>query len=81
MNVNIILSVLSMSIMWRWDAHAIPYLIQRMSLMLRMELSKRLDYARQLMLRLEFASDDTYQMTYQKLMNVLTKLRDVSNED
>jgi hypothetical protein len=81
MNVNIILGVLSMSIMWRWDAHAIPSLIQRMRLMLQMELSKRLDYARQLMLRLEFASDDTYQMTYQKLMNVLTKLRDVSNED
>ena len=49
--------------------------------MLQMELSKRLDYARQLMLRLEFASYDTYQMTYQKLMDVLTKLRDVSNED
>jgi hypothetical protein len=65
-----------MSIMWRWDAHAIPSLIQRMRLMLQMELSKRLDYARQLMLRLEFApDDDTYQMTYQKLMDVLTKLR------
>ena len=76
MNVNIILSVLSMSIMWRWDAHAILYPIQRMNLMLQMELSKRLDYARQLMLRLEFApDDDTYQKAYQKLIDVLTKLR------
>jgi hypothetical protein len=46
----------------------------------QIEFSKRLDYARQLMLRLEFTPADTYQMTYQKLMDVLTKLKDVSNE-
>ena len=42
----------------------------------QIEFSKRLDYARSLMLRLEFApDDDTYQMAYQKLMDVLTKLK------
>jgi len=41
----------------------------------RIEFSKRLDYARSLMLRLEFTSNaDTYQMTYRKLMNVLNKI-------
>ena len=48
----------------------------------QIEFSKRLDYARSLMLRLEFApDDDTSQRTYRKLMDVLTKLKDVSNED
>ena len=46
----------------------------------QIEFSKRLDYARSLMLRLEFAPADTYQMAYQKLMDVLTRLKDVSNE-
>ena len=41
----------------------------------QIETSKRLDYARLLMLRLEFASDaDTSQRTYRKLMNVLNKV-------
>ena len=39
----------------------------------QIEISKSLDYARILMLRLEFAPDaDTYQMTYNKLMDVLS---------
>ena len=38
----------------------------------QIETSKSLDYARILMLRLEFASDaDTYQKTYNRLMDVL----------
>ena len=42
----------------------------------QIEFSKRLDYARSLMLRLEFPPDaDTSQRTYRKLMNVLIKLR------
>ena len=41
----------------------------------QIEFSKRLDYARILMLRLEFTSDaDTYQRTYRKLMNVLNQV-------
>ena len=39
----------------------------------QIETSKSLDYARILMLRLEFASDaDTYQRTYNRLMDVLS---------
>ena len=41
----------------------------------QIETSKRLDYARILMLRLEFTSDaDTYQRTYNRLMDVLHEI-------
>ncbi len=41
----------------------------------QIETSKSLDYARILMLRLEFAPDaDTYQMTYNKLIDVLSRV-------
>jgi len=41
----------------------------------QIEISKSLDYARLLMLRLEFTSDaDTYQRTYNRLMDVLHEI-------
>ena len=42
----------------------------------RIEFSKDLDYARRLLLRLEFASDvDASKRAHKELMNILTELR------